>query len=112
MTHVTCRMTAKNRDHLRNPTLGNLLFCQKRNVSYPDHVHDILAPAFDDKATLLEFRQNFWRLKTRFPKLQYVVDSTVTFRPFRYNTGMRQTLRQRGRQMWGQTAQVRTIETA
>jgi len=23
MTHVTCRLTAKNRDHLRNPTLDN-----------------------------------------------------------------------------------------
>ena len=23
MTHVTCRLTAKNRDKLRNPTLGN-----------------------------------------------------------------------------------------
>jgi len=23
MTHTTCRMTAKNRDQLRNPTLGN-----------------------------------------------------------------------------------------
>ena len=23
MTRVTCRLTAKNRDHLRNPTLGN-----------------------------------------------------------------------------------------
>ena len=23
MTHVTCRLTAENRDHLRNPTLGN-----------------------------------------------------------------------------------------
>jgi len=23
MTHVTCRLTAKNRDQLRNPTLGN-----------------------------------------------------------------------------------------
>ena len=23
MTHVTCRVTAKNRDLLRNPTLGN-----------------------------------------------------------------------------------------
>jgi len=23
MTHVTCRLTAKNRDHHRNPTLGN-----------------------------------------------------------------------------------------
>jgi len=25
MTHVTCRLTAKNRDQLRNPTLGNRL---------------------------------------------------------------------------------------
>jgi len=23
MTHVTCRLTAKDRDRLRNPTLGN-----------------------------------------------------------------------------------------
>ena len=23
MTHVTCRLTAKNRDQIRNPTLGN-----------------------------------------------------------------------------------------
>jgi len=23
MAHVTCRLTAKNRDQLRNPTLGN-----------------------------------------------------------------------------------------
>jgi len=23
MTHVTCRLTAKNRDQLRDPTLGN-----------------------------------------------------------------------------------------
>ena len=23
MTHVTCRLTANNRDQLRNPTLGN-----------------------------------------------------------------------------------------
>jgi len=23
MTHVTCRLTAKNRDQLRNPALGN-----------------------------------------------------------------------------------------
>ena len=23
VTHVTCRLTAKNRDQLRNPTLGN-----------------------------------------------------------------------------------------
>jgi len=26
MTHVTCRLTAENRDQLRNPTLGNRLW--------------------------------------------------------------------------------------
>jgi len=26
MTHVTCRLTAKNRDQLRNPTLDNLVW--------------------------------------------------------------------------------------
>jgi len=26
MTHVTCKLTAKNRDQLRNPTLGNRLW--------------------------------------------------------------------------------------
>jgi len=26
MTHVTCRLTAKNRDQLRTPTLGNQLW--------------------------------------------------------------------------------------
>ena len=26
MTHITCRLTAKNRDQLRNPSLGNLVW--------------------------------------------------------------------------------------
>jgi len=26
LTHVTCRLTAKNRDQLQNPTLGNLVW--------------------------------------------------------------------------------------
>ena len=35
MTHITCRLTAKNRDRLRNPTLGNLyLFPQKVEVLF------------------------------------------------------------------------------
>jgi len=38
MTHVTCRLTAKNRDQLRNPTLGNrvwatVTFFKKNNSS-------------------------------------------------------------------------------
>ena len=42
MTHVTCRLTAKNRDQLRNPTLGNRVwasftftfFCQHERLLY------------------------------------------------------------------------------
>ena len=30
MTHVTCRLTAKNRDQLRNPTLGNRVWAAFR----------------------------------------------------------------------------------
>ena len=29
MIHVTCRLTAKNRDHLRNPTLGNRVWASE-----------------------------------------------------------------------------------
>ena len=32
MTHVTCRLTAKNRDQLRNPTLGNHLLRLNANA--------------------------------------------------------------------------------
>jgi len=35
MTHVTCRLTAKNRDQLRNPTLGNGVWATFRPTFYP-----------------------------------------------------------------------------
>ena len=35
MTHVTCRLTAKNRDQLRNPTLGNRVWATF-TFFYPD----------------------------------------------------------------------------
>ena len=34
MTHVTCRLTAKNRDQLRNPTLGNRVWATFTLFSY------------------------------------------------------------------------------
>ena len=34
MTHVTCRLTAKNRDRVRNPTLGNRVWATFFVVSY------------------------------------------------------------------------------
>jgi len=36
MTHVTCRLTAKNRDQLRNPTLGNRVRATFTFVPLPD----------------------------------------------------------------------------
>ena len=35
MTHVSCRLTAKNRDQLRNPTLGNRVWAFKGPPSVP-----------------------------------------------------------------------------
>ena len=35
MTHVTCRLTAKNRDQLRNPTLGSQVCATLFNIT--DH---------------------------------------------------------------------------
>jgi len=35
MTHVTCRLTAKNRDQLRNPTLGNRVWATFTFFIYP-----------------------------------------------------------------------------
>ena len=34
MTHVTCRLTAKNRDQLRNPTLGNRVWASFTFFTY------------------------------------------------------------------------------
>jgi len=34
MTHVTCRLTAKNRDQLRNPTLGNRVWADLYLLSF------------------------------------------------------------------------------
>jgi len=33
MTHVTCRLTANNRDQLRNPTLGNRVWATFFNIT-------------------------------------------------------------------------------
>jgi len=34
MTHITCRLTAKNRDQLRNPTLGNRIWATLLHVHW------------------------------------------------------------------------------
>ena len=40
MTHVTCRLTAKNRDQLRNPTLGNRAWLTSTFFSMADRQID------------------------------------------------------------------------
>ena len=37
MTHVTCRLTAKNRDQLRNPTLGNRVWASFLSIPKLSH---------------------------------------------------------------------------
>jgi len=64
MTHVTCRLTAKNRDQLRNPTLGNRVwaaftflrgFSCRRITQHPS----IRQPGFD-------LPRHTWSLMNRF----------------------------------------------
>jgi len=49
MTHITCRLTAKNREQLRNPTLGNRVWRQSVSSHSSSHesseytVHDRLS---------------------------------------------------------------------
>ena len=40
MTHVTCRLTAKNRDQLRNPTLGNRVWAAFTYFTFRDGLLD------------------------------------------------------------------------
>jgi len=65
MTHVTCRLTAKNRDQLRNPTLGNRVwaaftlecFCagaQSGKFSYTIYVHIF------DRGIFLSLDNSYW----------------------------------------------------
>ena len=54
MTHVTCRLTAKNRDQLRNPTLGNRVWATFTSafvcvyVNQATHVKLVLINENDD----------------------------------------------------------------
>jgi len=38
MTHVTCRLTAKNRDELQNPTLGNRVWATFTFLQYEYYI--------------------------------------------------------------------------
>jgi len=58
MTHVTCRLNAKDRDQLRNPTLGNRVWAtftftvqRARGITWSG-ADDILAKSFSGWAHL------------------------------------------------------------
>jgi len=62
MTDVTCRLTAKNRDQLRNPTLGNVVWAtftfSNDTLSMDvcrDLIEEILSPEEDDDAGGVRF---------------------------------------------------------
>ena len=50
MTHITCRLTAKNRDQLRNPTLGNRVWATfldvHAGVLYSEVVYNVARHQF------------------------------------------------------------------
>jgi len=58
MTHVTCRLTAKNRDQFRNLTLGNRAWATFTVFKVPPL-----------SVTPVEFPEDLWRQKTRVPGL-------------------------------------------
>ena len=65
MTYVTCRLTAKNRDQLRNPTLGNRLWATLTFFNLTVSIVEI-------RKSLLVFRDfililNSWILQLRYP---------------------------------------------
>ena len=79
MTHVTCRLTAKNRDQLRNPTLGSRVWAAFTFLRYLDICCRLLRadvivryPKFDGTGYLA-------LPVLRDADLQFVID--VDFRP-------------------------------
>ena len=58
MTHVTCRLTAKNRDQLRNPSLGNRVWASFAFLKEP---RDALSRAPRSPVSEAEARAS-WRV--------------------------------------------------
>jgi len=80
MTHITCRLTAKNRDQLRNPTLGNQVWATftflPLSEDEDDRQHGVFiggAPTIDVKKTFLTF---FFILVTFFTFLTFFIFET------------------------------------
>ena len=89
MTHVTCRLTAKNRDQLRNPTLGNRVWttftfliqdtqysapgrtaqycdepvCLSADTSHEPHVHTLTVITYHWKCSYKTYKLRWlWRV--------------------------------------------------
>jgi len=80
MTHVTCRLTAKNRDQLRNPTLGNRVWDRAGSVSVFKSVSVFVF--------LVGFFKSLYRFRYRFFKISLyrfrfsVTDSALVWDTF------------------------------
>jgi len=59
MTHVTCRLTAKNWDQLRNPTLGGRLWAIFTFLLRPKAAHN---------TSQLQRQKKYYKLKTKIHK--------------------------------------------
>ena len=66
MIHVTCRLTAKNRDQLRNPTLGNRVWAAFPFYLYTRSTPDSLRPVRGVHRTCRSTKN----VKADFPNVQ------------------------------------------
>jgi len=88
MTHITCRLTAKNRDQLRNPTLGNRVWATffifsklfyKFSIQSP-HLSDAVSQKFLTIyfSTMTMHAPGIFQLNAMISALQIIVASIVS----------------------------------
>jgi len=93
MTHITCRLTAKNRDQLRNPTLGNQVWATftflPLSEDEDDRQHGVFiggAPTIDVKNVFNVFL--FWSRFLRFQR--FLFSKRFYFKKKRWQSSERQ----------------------
>jgi len=69
VTHVTCRLTAKNRDQLRNPTLGNRVWATFTFTSLY-RVSQKVGPQTHDHDSVESVKRLFFSLENSSVNLQ------------------------------------------
>ena len=89
MTHITCRLTAKNRDQLRNPTLGNRVWATFRGKSGPalggtEYPTDAISVPPDSASEIVKFtisipRESCTNAKAKYSSGVVLPDPSVHF---------------------------------